>query len=1215
MMTSTQSETCGHSGRWAVRQVDGAVVVALSRETGLSVPVCRVLAARGLTDPEEIRRFIDPSLERDWLEPSVIPGMSAAAERVAAAVREGQRIIVFGDFDLDGISSAAVATRGLRLLGATVDAVVPHRFREGYGLSAAAIERLLSMRPDLVVTVDCGISAAAEVDSLRAQDVDIVITDHHEPGLSVPSGVPVANPKLAPDCGSFDLAGAGVALKLIQAVGARLERPDVWRELTDLAMLGTVADIVTLRGENRALVADGVARIRAGARVSIASLADVAGFDPTSLTADDVAFSLAPRLNAAGRMADPAVALDLLLSDDPQTCERLAGSLDEQNRIRQAVEHDLSEAAIALAERTYREGDRALVLAGEGWHEGVKGIVASRLANRFRVPTILFAVSDGEAQGSGRSYGTVDLYRAVSACSEYAVRFGGHAAAVGVTVAAQHVDAFRSCLLAHLAQIPDESFISERTCDALLPLEDVSVELGVELAQLEPFGHGNPRPLFASDGVFMNGRQRVGKTANHLKFTAFDGTTSVPAIAFRCRDIEEAVGTDAPVDLAYEISVDEWRGRRRVQLMVRDFEVRPAPAYAPAAELVEDLFARADDIIAREEYSGITDAESFHTKLAGVTFEGRQDVIGRLEPGLPLRVEREPDNPYDPNAVALIDPHGDQVGFFNRRLAAMLAPAIDAGVEYDVEVADVTGGEAERSLGLNVLVTRRGDMGTVDDDERRVAARAELSALDPEALDDALVTAFLGDRALHRAQQEALDSLATGERCLTVMATGRGKSLIFHLHAARLALRESCSSVFVFPLRALVADQSFHLTESFSSIGLNVQTITGESAPGRRDEVFAGLADGTVDVALTTPEFLDHHARRFAESGRVGFVVVDEAHHVGTARAGHRPAYARLGVAIDTLGNPGVLAVTATAGSAISAVICESLGIQRVIEDPTVRENLIIEDRRGGKDKDGYLMALAARGDKVIVYANSREQTVRLARELRKRVPAVAARVAFYNGGLGRAARHAVERAFREGDLSVVVATSAFGEGVNIPDVRHVVLYHLPFNDIEFNQMSGRAGRDGVPSRIHLLFGPNDGRVNDMVLSSGAPSRDDMAALYVELKERQGKHGAGFEATNAELAESVCARTRRTSFNDRAASAGISVFRELGLVSAEGHGPFRRLTVPPAPEVKLDLADSVRYAEGLEEIAEFAEFREWVLGAPMPDLLARFNRPILPSTS
>lgn len=1211
--TDESQERCP-SATWTVRHADETVVAQLAVATGLSRVVARVMVARGIDTPEAAHRFLEPDLGRDWCAPESIPGMADAAEALAEAVRAGRRIVVFGDFDLDGISSAAVAARGLLAFGADARAIVPNRFTEGYGLSPAAIDRLLAMGAEVVVTVDCGISAGQEVDRLRAAGVDVIVTDHHEPGESVPVGVPVANPKLDPGSPSTDLAGAGVALKLIQATGERLGKPDVWRGLTDLATLGTIADIVPLLGENRALVADGVAAMRRAPRVAISALCAVAGTPPSELTADAVAFGLAPRLNAPGRMSDPRSSLELLLTDDAAVAEAAAQTLDEQNRLRQHTEQDLSAAALALADREHTPGERILVVAGEGWHEGVKGIVASRLTNVYGVPSILLAVDGDEAQGSGRSVGSVDLFAALTETSDLLVRFGGHAAAIGVTLKTADIPEFKRRISEVLAKLPSEQFEVARVVDAELDLEQLSVELATEFALLEPFGHSNPRPLFAARGVFMNARQRVGRTADHLRFTAFDGTISVPAIAFRCPDIESLAGHEAAVDLAFEMVADEWRGRSRVQMHVRDVVRRPRPeGYGPAADLVEDLFAHADEIIAREAYSGIEDADSFHTKLAGVTFEGRQDLIATLEEGTPLRLDRQPDNPHDPNAIALFEPRGSQVGFFNRRLSAALAPVIDAGAEYDVEVTDITGRDSEGSLGVNVLVSRRLEADDETAEETRLSRRATLARFEEPELTQELTRHFIGDRSLHAAQVDALAALERNERCLTVMATGRGKSLIFHLHAARIALKRQEASVFVFPLRALVADQAFHLEESMAAIGVRVATLTGESPPTVRDAVFADLAAGDLDIVLTTPEFLDHHATRFAAAGTVGFVVIDEAHHIAMSRAGHRPAYARLDEALDVLGGPAVLAVTATAGDEAAAAIKGVLGIETVVLDPTVRSNLMLEDKRTVADKDGYLAALAARGEKTIIYVNSREQSVRLARMLRKRVPDIAMRTAFYNGGLSRSARHAVEAAFRTGDIVLVVATSAFGEGVNIPDIRHVVLYHLPFHDIEFNQMCGRAGRDGAAARIHPLFGEKDGKVNDLVLASSAPHRDDMAALYVELRDACSQCPDGLEITNAELAERVARRRGRSAMNDKGVSSALGVFRELGFIESEGSGSYRLLRMLPATGRKVELSESVRYAEGLEEIVGFEEFRKWALAAQATDLLERVNRPLLPT--
>ncbi|MGB4592412.1 MAG: single-stranded-DNA-specific exonuclease RecJ [Coriobacteriia bacterium] len=1203
--------TLCESNEWAVYQADEARVRALQGELGISNVTATVLAARGLTTADQARAFLSPTLERDWPQTRAIPGLSDAAERVRRAIADGESIVIFGDFDLDGISSAALAALGIQELGGRVSATVPHRFKEGYGLTTAAIERLASMSPDVVVTVDCGISGAAEVGWLRERGIDVVVTDHHEPGAGVPAGVPVADPKLAKD--GPELAGAGVALALVRAVGELLGRPDVWRELTDLATLGTVADVVPLTGPNRALVTDGLARMRTNPRLGIGALAAVAALPVGEISAERVAFALAPRLNAAGRMADPALSLELLMTSEPGRADELAHALDEHNRLRQAAEGDLMDAALEQVATTFTSGDRALVVAGEGWHEGVRGIVASRLVGRFGVPALVFCIEDGEAQGSGRSVPGVDLFEALTALEPMLDRYGGHAAAVGLALPAAQLEAFTRALCDQLATLEQRAFVPALSVDAVLQLDQISLELVAELAALEPFGFGNPRPMLASRGVFLNGRKAVGKTGEHFAFAAYDGVASVPGIMFRCAGIEELVSYESTADIAFEIDADVWQGNRRIRMLARDISTRKAPGSAPASSLVDDLFEHADEIIARGEYAGIGEAEAFHTKLAGVTFEGRQELIARLQPGTPLRLVRQPDNEFDPAACALHDPRGAQVGFFNRRLAAVLAPYVDAGVEYDVSVTEVTGGDGEGSLGVNVLVRRQDYLEEdAEAEEAALARRVALRALEPAALDSALVAHFLGDRPLHRAQSEALDSLATGVSTLVVMATGRGKSLIFHLHAARQAIASDRASVFVYPLRALVADQAFHLRDAFAEIGCRVRTVTGETAPGERDEAFSALSDGILDVVLTTPEFLDHHAGRFAASGRVGFVVVDEAHHVGLSKAGHRPAYGRLGRALDTLGAPTVLAVTATASVAVEEEIRSVLHIERTVLDATVRENLRLEDRRGAGDKNALLASLAARGEKMIVYANSRDVTVRVARMLRERVPGLQHAVTFYNGGLTRSARHAVESAFRDGAIRVVVATSAFGEGVNIPDVRHVALYHLPFNAVEFNQMSGRAGRDGAPAHVHLLYTERDARINRSILQSLAPERDDLAALYLTLKESAAQSDGGIEITNSELADRLKKRRKTTVLDERGVSAALGVFRELGLIETEGGGSYRRLSLLPAPDAKLDLTTSVRYAEGLEELELFDEFREWALTAGPEELLHAFDRPILP---
>ena len=1104
------------SRRWAVLEADPAAERSLVASLGVSPLVARVLVARGLYDEGEARAFLSPSLERDWADPLLIPGMAAAADRVARALDRGEKIAVFGDFDVDGMTSTSLLTRALRRLGGDVHPFIPHRFGEGYGLSREALARVrAACDPDLVVTVDNGIAAAHEVAWLVSEGVDVVVTDHHEPSDLVPQGVPVTDPKLSPSCPSRDLAGAGVALKLVCELGRRRGLPDLWLEYRDVAALGTLSDMMLLTGENRSLVAEGIELMRRGGRPGLTALAATAGVDLAEAKADDLPFSLIPRLNAAGRMGSVEVALDLLLTDSPAEAVTLAGKLEEVNTERRATEAALAEAAAAEAERTYR-GGRVVVVGGRGWHEGVKGIVASRLVGRYHVPSIVFTVTDdGVARGSGRSVGSVDLFHAVEQCSDLLVRFGGHAGAVGVTCEAARLDEFRERLGAVLDELPAEQFEDAGEVTAVVRLGELTVEGIDALERLQPFGQGNKRPLLAVTGVSMRNRARVGADGSHLRFVATDGVSSVPAIMFRAPDPERAVAREGVVDVVFEAVNETWQGRTNPKLMVKDVLYRDAPE-APA--------------------SGEQDARLAAPSLA-------DELVA----------------------------HADDVP------APASCPAPEPGLPADA---------AER--------------------------RARLARLTDEQLTDEVRRALIGEAPLLPAQEAALARLASGRSCLAVMATGRGKSLVFHLHAAREAIRHGRASVFVYPLRALVADQAFHLARDLAPLGVAVEVLTGETPTQERERVFSGLAAGTVDVVLTTPEFLAIHRARFAAARRVGFLVVDEAHHAGLAKPGDRDAYLELPAIRQALSDPVCLAVTATASTEATARICALLGIapEDVVVDAAVRDNLLIDDHRELRDRESALASIVAAGEKCVVYVTSRDQAVSLVRMLRHRVPELAARVVFYHAGLPREVRGRVERAFRGDELTCIVSTSAFGEGVNLPGIRHVVLYGLPLGQVEFNQMSGRAGRDGDPATVHVLFGSRDVPVDQTLLSAAAPSRERLVTLYRSLRALSRSLGQ-VPVDDALIAGEARALDPRAALGEAEVETGITVFSELGFCSVTGWGEGRSLTMAAAPE-HMELSRSACYAEGLRARAAFEDFSGWALRAPADELLACVNRPITP---
>ncbi len=1106
------------SARFNIRAAEPAAVSRLQRDLGLPRFIAATLVARGIDDPSDARRFLEPSLDRDWRDPYSIPGMDDTIDALEAAIRRDARIVVFGDFDVDGISATAVLTRGLRALGACAIPFIPRRSDEGYGITEAAIERVMELEPDFLVTVDCGIACAAEVRLLQQRGVEVAVTDHHEPADLVPQGVPVLDPKTDPSCPSCILAGVGVALKVVQALGGRFGYPHLWRSYTDLAALGTVADLMPMVDENRALVADGIARINDAPRPCIAALLGTSGAADKPVTSTNLSFSLVPRINAAGRMGDATPALDLLLTDDFDEAVRFAERLEGINDQRRSIEAELSEIAKAQAAEEYH-GQRALVVAGEGWHEGVKGIVASRLVGIYGVPCLLFTIEDGEARGSGRSVGQVNLFKAVESCSDLLTRFGGHEAAVGVTLPAERLPQFAERLCEYMDALPEGAFHPLIEIDACVDLAELTLENVEKLEDLAPFGQEMRVPCYLARDVSLSNCRAVGAEKNHFSCTLTTGAASVAAIMFHCSDIEALMHTDSVVNAAFEVQIDEWRGRRTVKAMLKSLSpARACPAVAASLDpdslsFVADLYATSDDELCADA------------------------------------------------------PHS--------------AEEVDAYEEARAE---------NRAFW-----------------ERKAAE-------DPQGLEDEIIHALIGDRPLHESQREVLEHLRNGRSVLAVMATGRGKSLTFQVHAARLALAQHKASVFVYPLRALIADQAFHLTEALEGFGIAVATLTGESTPEERRQVVQALADGSCDIVLTTPEFLAYHAEKLARCGRIGFAVVDEAHHIGLAKAGQRVAYANIGRALERLGAPTVLALTATASDDVADDILAALPIDSCVCDDAGRPNLQVDDQRNLKNRDDYLANLVASGEKTVIFVNSREQSVILARQLRKRVPQLAPLIGFYNAGLSRAERKRIEGLFRAGALSVLVSTSAFGEGIDIPDIRHVVLYHMPFNAIEFNQMSGRAGRDGKPAWIHLLFSRADTRINEGILADATPDHDSLAQVYRCLRALQRQAGEGFfTLSNMELARQASQRAHEV--RPASAACGIAVFRELGLVEtrtvyASGE-PTRSVRVVNV-QSKVELTDSVRYREGLGEQEIYHAFKDWVMGSDAPTLQARVARPILP---
>jgi single-stranded-DNA-specific exonuclease len=569
--------------RWVEAGCDEGAAARLARELSLHPLAARVLAARGLAEPAAAERFLGAGLA-DLPDPFAMKGMEAAVARIGAALGRAERVACYGDYDVDGVTSTALLSGFLRAAGGDVVTYTPHRLVEGYGLNAGAVRRLAGEGVRLIVTLDCGVTAVEEVRAAAALGVDVVVVDHHTVPVELPAASAILNPH-QPGCGyaDRDLAAVGVTFALAMALRRRLReagrfgaaRPEPnLREALDLVALGTVADVVPLTGVNRLLVRFGLAELARERRPGVAALKRVAGVAPgLPVSAGQVGFRLAPRLNAAGRLDDAGRGVRLLSTVSAPEARALAEELDGENRSRQEIERAMLEEALAAAAERVRAGARGLVLWREGWHPGVVGIVAARVAERFHRPVVLAGVDGSTAKGSGRSIEGFHLHDALTACREHLTRFGGHRHAAGVTAAPGALPAFREAFERVAAErIAPEDLVPRCRIEGRVAAAEVTDRAAQDLERLAPFGAGHPEPLFAFAGRPERARQ-VGAGGAHIKFLL----GGLDAIGFQMGERLDLCGGE--VEAAAAIGFDEWDGARRLQLRLRDLR-RPAPERA-----------------------------------------------------------------------------------------------------------------------------------------------------------------------------------------------------------------------------------------------------------------------------------------------------------------------------------------------------------------------------------------------------------------------------------------------------------------------------------------------------------------------------------------------------------------------------------------------------------------------------------------------------------
>ncbi|WHY18362.1 single-stranded-DNA-specific exonuclease RecJ [Paenibacillus sp. G2S3] len=566
--------------RWQSPAADPDIVRDMARSLSISPLLSSLLVTRGMNTPHEALSFMDGGVEAPH-DPFLLKGMSEAVPRIRKALKEEEHILIYGDYDADGVSSTALMIHLLRYLGASFDIYIPHRSNEGYGLHNHALDWALQQGVSLIITVDTGISAYHQIAYANELGIDVIVTDHHEPPELLPEAYTLINPKL-PDCPYpfKGLAGVGVAYKLAQAMLGE-QTPEEWAEI---AAIGTVADLMPLLGENREIVRNGLVSMRNSRFPGIRALLGVSGVTMSTVSAVNIAFGMAPRINASGRLDHAGRAVALLTTEHADEAEQLAGELDLLNKERQLVVERIVVEATAKLEQMTQGGEipDIIVLAGEGWNVGVVGIVASKLLERYYRPVIILDIhpETGMCKGSARSIPGLDIYAALSSCSNLMDHFGGHPAAAGMSLHQDGLEAFAAALNEYAATVlTPEHFIPVTSADAEVSISDLSLQTALELERLAPFGMSNPLPKFIIRGATVKETRTMGQEGKHLKIVLQQGKSTIEALAFGKGDLAKLLPVGTPINVLAELSINEWNGSRKPQLMLQDLSVQDAQLF------------------------------------------------------------------------------------------------------------------------------------------------------------------------------------------------------------------------------------------------------------------------------------------------------------------------------------------------------------------------------------------------------------------------------------------------------------------------------------------------------------------------------------------------------------------------------------------------------------------------------------------------------------
>ncbi len=1133
----------------------------LGLELGISEVSAQVLINRGIDVVDGAKHFLNPSLNM-LHNPFLFSQMEKSVTRIFAAIDGNEKILIYGDYDVDGITSVSILISVLRSLGARAQFYVPNRLEEGYGLNAPAIKQAKDDNTNLIITADCGISAHSEIELANKYGMDVIVTDHHELPKDLPEAFSIINPKM-PGCNYpfSGLAGAGVAFKLAQALMIKINGVEGEREIInkymELVSLATIADIVPLTGENRVIAKFGLEKLKNTTFPGLKALLKVSGLENKKVDSIGVGFGLAPRINAVGRMGDPSLGIQLLITDSQEEAERIAQILDEQNKERKIQEGRIFQEALELIEATVDQGkDKVIVVAHENWHTGIIGIVASRISEMFYKPCILLSLEDNEAIGSARSIENFHLYDALSHSSDLLLRFGGHEQAAGLLLSPDKIDAFRHKINQYAHKVIEpQDLLPKLKIDCEVSLDDVSLDLVHELDRLEPFGAENPSPILSAKSINVSGYRPVGKDGRHLKLTIkTEQGKVIDAIGFGLAGFCDLL-FDNPhnLDIAFSVEENTWNGKTDLQLNIVD--IRDSDSDNP---FISYLFSNEKN-------------SSYHMNEAQTT-----------DYGLSIKMEKdESKKPYKLKLLkSLVETVKGQGYMGNKK-----------NIQSGKNTKDKENGKNQIYIecGKNVMGFKNNDMKIMEDVED---AENHMSIVD-----DILDVIGIDKSALNLDKLEFYDLLrAILNRCNVLHSTP-----FLWIPAIAGIIPPLVASGFlqgpvIFICSTDLSAKKLYDNISYilGNIGITIDMFSPLQTVAKQSKIKVYLKENALDILITTEKYFNMYLKDLSMYKKIPEILcyfVEKPKDKSIELS--KNIMESIESSLTIFKSPSIYLITDLNKEKFEdGVFHYCAGNSVSINDFAINDLEINKT----DDKIKLVEEFIAKDEKVLIYVNYPQRAVNIARILSRQMRDK--NIPFYHGKMQDKDRIVLAHLVREKRIDVLVSTGSFVvEGLGF-SFDHILFFDLPYAKGQFLSQCMAAGEN---CGIQLLFSELDVANTLEVMTEYYPNRKKLVDIYLGIKKacNGNDYFSGTKKQLVKYSDAFCS----FQVNEGFLCIALQIFQEMELITVT----YKELNINVRFNVgngnKVDLTKSITYAEGKLIRENYRKWAEDMLSISRMDIL------------